>query len=77
MEIKTNFYVSYILWLVIALLLISWYTAYISHQTNDKIEKIYSSIIQPVSCDSLPYWVQEKIEQTYENITSSTCNIKK
>ena len=45
--------------------------------TLDKIDKIYSSLNDTVSCNKLPYGVQEKIEQTYENITSATCEIWK
>ncbi len=38
-------------------------------QTNKDIISNFSNI----SCNSLPYWVQEKLEQTYENITSFKC----
>ena len=48
------------------------------HEENDKILYgemliLYNKVsnINP-SC-SLPYWVQDKIEQTYEYVTSATC----
>lgn len=62
---------QFILWIlfwilvVVAFIYLSW--------LGDKIDKIYSSINRPVSCETLPYWVQEKLEQTYENITSFKC----
>lgn len=42
----------------------------------DEIHKIYSYIQNPVSCD-IDSTLQDKIEKTYENITSATCNIEK
>lgn len=42
-------------------------------QTNKDIISNFSNI----SCNSLPYWVQEKLEKTYEIVSSATCEITK
>lgn len=41
-------------------------------QSNKNSKEILSILRNPVSCE-LQYWLREKIEQTYENITSATC----
>lgn len=46
------------------------------HTMSNKIDKIYSEI-SIKSCDSLPYGVQDKIEQTYDILSSATCNTTK
>lgn len=61
--------ISFILGFILAIAIIGIYTYFLWL----KIDTILSSINRPVSCDSLPYWVQEKLEQTYENITSFKC----
>ena len=63
---------SFILGFILASILIGVYT----YTIWIKLDKFLSSIDNPVSC-SLPYGVQEKIEKTYENITSATCEITK
>lgn len=41
-------------------------------QSNKNSKEILSILRNPVSC-SLPYWVQDKIEETYTNIVSFKC----
>lgn len=64
--------ISFILWFILAIILIGVYT----YTIWIKLDKFISSLDNPVSC-ILPYWVQDKIEKTYENITSATCEITK
>ncbi len=61
---------SFLVWSVWALLIIWLYNLYCNYQTDRKVDKAISIIGNPCQ---LPDWVQEKIEQTYENITSATC----
>lgn len=62
---------QFILWVLFWLLVVCA-MIYLSG-IGDKIDKIYSLSNRSISCDTLPYWVQDKIEKTYENITSFEC----
>lgn len=73
--------IMFFIWVISTVALI-WLSGVIDkislHEENDKtlysemliIEDKVSKMTQ--SC-SLPYWVQDKIEQTYEYVTSATC----
>ena len=44
-------------------------------KTIQKIDSIYSTLWRPVSCQSLPYGIQDKIEQmSYTLSEDTTCN---
>lgn len=63
-----------LVWILIILLsIVIFYMYNIDNNqdiTNKKIDDLSSQIHNDCS---LPYWVQDKIEQTYEYVTSATC----
>ena len=61
---------SFLVWSIWALLIIWLYNLYCNYQTDRKVDKAISIIGN--TCQ-LPYWVQEKIEETYTNIVSFKC----
>lgn len=65
-----NLFKSFVIWALTALLIIFLYNTYLNYKNSGKIDQI-SSIIRN-SCE-LPYGLQDKIEQTYEILNSSTC----
>lgn len=45
------------------------------YNVNNTVNKIYSEV--HIKTCSLPYGVQDKIEQSYEILSSATCNTTK
>ena len=76
-----QFILGILFWIIVFwwFIYISWLWKTISQwhfermEIMDKIDKL-SIKIDKNTCN-LAYWLQEKIEQTYENITSATCTI--
>ncbi len=77
MSIKIYVIISFLVWALVAICAVSFYFHILNtsniKRIDEKIDRISTSLKNPVSCESLPYWVQEKIEQTYKNITSFEC----
>lgn len=67
MSTKTDIIIGTFIILVVATLMYLY-------TISNKIDKIYSEI-SIKSCDSLPYGIQDKIEQSYDILSSSTCKI--
>lgn len=66
---QNNFYISFILWFLLAIILIWIYT----YTIWSKVDKVISILEKPSSCN-LDYSIQDKIEKTYETINSATCS---
>lgn len=61
-----------LIWICIGFVIIYVYFSLFWVITNKEI----LSRLENITCD-LPYGLQEKLEKTYENITSATCEITK
>ena len=78
---KIGLHIPYLLigilsWIAIIVVFITAYT-YLSWLW-DKIDFIYWSLWKPVSCQSLPYGIQDKIEQMSHTLAEdTTCNPNK
>lgn len=76
MSIKIYVTIAFLIWALVAICAASFYFHIVNSanikRIDEKVDKISAKIDNPVSCN-LPYWLQDKIEETYTNIVSFKC----